>query len=214
MTLIKVSNVYICSTLETRDLIIEAALHHFKRKGVKNVSMDDIAKELRISKKTLYQHCGTKEDLVLDVFQFDLGRKQQICFEAISSSSNAIEQLLSISIFINNSLEDITPQVLDDIDRYYPKCKALLEDFSHGFVYDFLRSNLRDGIAQGYYRDNLDINTVCQFYIYLINGLIPNTFTLTREKGVASFHKELYTYHLHAICSDKGVEFLKNHLKA
>ncbi|MFY0643786.1 MAG: TetR/AcrR family transcriptional regulator [Bacteroidia bacterium] len=183
----------------------------FKTLGVKSVSMDDIAKELSISKKTIYQHYKDKKELVNEAFGHDLELDKRACMETCEQTENAIQQFLNISSFISNNLKDMNPAVLYDLRKYYPECSNRFDNFTKEVVYEFMLNNIVIGIEQGLYRKDLHPEFASTIYISLVREFTTMGLNQLGLK-LQNLHKEMITYHLYAICTTKGINYFKKHL--
>ena len=199
------------SNLETKELILHKSLQMFKTLGVKSVSMDDIAKELSISKKTIYQHYKDKKELVHEAFDHDLELDKRACFETCEQTDNAIQQFLNISAFISHNLKDMNPAVLYDLRKYYPECGKRFDNFSNEVIYKFMLSNTALGIEQGYYREDLKPEFISSIYISMVKEFMKADLNKL-GLSLKDLHKEMITYHLYAICTTQGINYFKKHL--
>lgn len=203
---------YICPRLDIKENILLTSLHLFKTIGIKSVSMDDLARELSISKKTIYQHYKDKRALVNAVFEYDLELDKRTCTEAVQQTENAIQQFLNISTFVNNNLKEMNPSVLFDLRKYYPECWKQFNGFTKDVIHNFVINNLELGIEQGFYRKEIRKELIAHIYIALVRELVLPNLRRPSDLSLAEFHKEAIMYHLHAITTPKGKEYLSQHL--
>jgi AcrR family transcriptional regulator len=124
--------------------------------------MDEIARELGISKKTIYQYFKDKDDLVCEATSYilDCDRKE---FEEIQTQSdNSIEELFLISKCLRRNFENLNPSILFDLKRYHPKAWDIFIEFKEKFFKETVRQTLNKGINEGYFRPeiNVDILTI------------------------------------------------------
>ncbi|MCB0836342.1 MAG: TetR/AcrR family transcriptional regulator [Bacteroidetes bacterium] len=149
----------------------------FMKHGVKSISMDDIARDLGISKKTIYQYFSNKEELVVEVSKTYFTREIQSCEGIAHKSENAVDEMMKVVYMSIKSLRDLNPSLIFDIQKYYPKAWEHFEAYKNGYVFDKLRENLRQGIEEGIYRDNINIDIVARMRISQIDAsLNPNYF--------------------------------------
>ena len=121
--------------------IIEGALQLYSKYGIKSVTMDDIAKELGISKKTLYLYVKDKEDLVRQVMSYQL-EIQDVKFKLVSDkNNNAIETLVEVSKHIVEFLKTINPSTRYDLKKYYPNILKMHIDYKRINFFDHIRNN-------------------------------------------------------------------------
>src|SRR6201989_3381049 len=106
---------------DIKEKILKGAEELFMRYGVRSISMDDIARHLMVSKKTLYQHFEDKEDLVTQASEthIEKSRKQ---YEALTESpANAIDELARISVCLRNDMNGMNHSLLFDLQKYHPR---------------------------------------------------------------------------------------------
>src|SRR4029078_7115006 len=96
---------------DTRDKILKGAEGLFMKYGVRSISMDDIARHLTVSKKTLYQHFADKGDLVTTVSEahIEISKKQ---YELLTeNAANAIDELAQISVCLRKDMTNMNPSM-------------------------------------------------------------------------------------------------------
>jgi len=141
---------------DTKDKILKGAESLFMKYGVRSISMDDIARHLSVSKKTLYQHFADKEDIVIQVCQSHMENNWKK-FEAVRQrATNAIDELAMLSVQLKHDLEEMNPALLFDLQKYHPKAWAVWEKYKGVCVNDTMKRNLEQGIQEGYYRPEIN----------------------------------------------------------
>lgn len=193
--------------MELKNQIINSSLNFFMRYGIKSVSMDDIAREVGISKKTLYQHISDKKELVSLSIKHHLKEDESYCVEVMHSTDNAIQQLLNLAQHIISAFQNLNPSTIFDIQKYYPKCWKLFTKHREEFILNQIKNNLSRGIESGLYRPELNADIVARLYISLVDASInPDVFKPNQFKQTAIF-QQLFDYHLNAVMSEKGHEY-------
>jgi TetR/AcrR family transcriptional regulator, cholesterol catabolism regulator len=195
---------------EQKELILQTASRMFLQSGVRNVSIDEVCSELRISKKTFYVHFSQKEDLVEAVVSYD-DNKRLDKYQKNLKSKNAIDSLIYIIKEIRKDA-DCTPLLLwNDVQKFYPKVfeKHTIEKMNNirmGF-----EQNIIQGIKEGYYRDDLDVELVALFHAVQIRhsfGDMRQANTKYTKKRLLDFFIDLI---IHLIANEKGLNYLKEH---
>ena len=143
--------------LESREKIIAKADELFRLYGVKSITMDEIARELGMSKKTIYQYFKDKDEIVYEATQHILDHDMRE-FEGIQKeASNSIEELLMISKCLRKNFENMNPAILFDLKRFYPRAWDLFIDVKENFFKESVKLTLRRGITEGYFRNVIDV---------------------------------------------------------
>lgn len=195
---------------ELKIRILETATEAFKRSGIKAVHMDDIAGSLSISKRTLYELFGDKEQLLLEVFGLYRQRINEDMQEITSRAENVLEVILKFYERKVNELCLVNPLFFRDL-RKYPK---VLD-----FIHEEQRQNDADsveyfqkGVEQGIFRDDINFQIINQTMAMQLDLLIYSDITL--HYPLAEIYSEITILHMRGITTEKGNrmvdEFLKN----
>jgi len=181
----------------------------FKKFGIKSQTMDELARHLSISKKTLYKHFKDKNDLVVKTLDFLNAYDCKVMDSIRKESENAIDESFAVSKHVLDQLKNINPTVWHDLERYYPNAKQHMDDFMNNTIYQWVCENLKLGIEQGLYRDDLKIPIIAGLYISRIKDFFnPMIFKVDRY-SFATIYVESFRYHIRGIASEKGLEVLK-----
>ncbi|UXP31182.1 TetR/AcrR family transcriptional regulator [Reichenbachiella agarivorans] len=142
--------------LEVKDKIKETAIHLFQRYGIRSVSMDDIARELSISKKTIYQFYKDKDQIVtLGVVEhIEKERDEFQCL--LNSSENAIDEMLKFSTCLKRNLGEINPALLFDLQKFHFSAWELWVDFKNGFIKKTVLNVIKRGKEEGLFRPEIN----------------------------------------------------------
>jgi AcrR family transcriptional regulator len=175
--------------------------------------MDDIAKHLGVSKKTLYQVVKDKADLVEKAMKLYM-EFEMASMEAIhKQSENAIEELIEISGHMNQHLTQLHPSILFDLEKYYPISFNQFKVYKADFILSHIQRNLQEGIDQQLYRENLNIPIVARLYVARIDSLFDLEVFPNSEFDLKSVFLEHIRYHIRGVASEKGVDYLKKRFK-
>lgn len=190
--------------------VFEKARHLFNTVGVRNTTMDDLAKELGISKKTLYKEIDNKADLVKFCVQYDLSQDEQLINNISESTENAIEELLLIAAHINKELQIYHPSILKDITKLYPESWTLIENHKNTFVQKYISDNIKKGIKQGLYREDIDAELATIIQLHLCFLPLENVHN---NYNASQVYREILKYNLYAIATPKGIELFEKLIK-
>jgi TetR/AcrR family transcriptional regulator, cholesterol catabolism regulator len=190
--------------------IYEKARHLFYTIGIRNTTMDDLAKELGISKKTLYKEIDNKADLVKYCVEVDLKQDEAAIKSISDKTENAIEELLLIAAHINQELQTFHPSMVRDLVKFYPESWMLIEQHRDVFARKNISDNIRKGIRQGLYRKdiNVDIVTLLQLHMSFLPIEMENKVYKPTE-----VYAEILKYNFYAIATPKGIELFHQLIK-
>jgi AcrR family transcriptional regulator len=138
------------------EMILSSVLGLYSRYGIKSITMDDVSRELGISKKTLYQFIRDKADLIGRVLDYERRLTKQYMDQLADPDHNAIDELIEVNNRIHTSLTSHNPAFYYDLKKYYPDLfKGWMKQRRHG-MYTLLISNIRRGKQEGFYREDMD----------------------------------------------------------
>jgi TetR/AcrR family transcriptional regulator, cholesterol catabolism regulator len=133
--------------------------------GIKNLSMGDISRNLRISKKTLYRYFKNKEDLIEKLFEYDdVKCHRELCSMEVKGS-NAIDLLFLGSSIISNEIKRMDPKLKFELKKYYG---YILDNFlinKQNHIFEQISKNIRKGIEEGLYRSDINIEITAGLYV-------------------------------------------------
>jgi AcrR family transcriptional regulator len=210
--LFKVSTVYCINFAPAlnEQQLFQSTLQLFMRYGVKSVSMDDIAKELGISKKTLYTYITDKEDLVYKTMELFMTEHHTSCMTCMNADLNPLERLLSLIKHMAVTLGDMNPSLTFDLQKYHGKTWGLLKKYRVNVLYELIRDNLIEGIATDWYRDDFNPNIVAHLYIQLVDNIFDVSIFPINEYQPSTLIREVILYHLNGVASSKGKKYLED----
>lgn len=183
----------------------------FKKYGVKSYTMDDVAKELGMSKKTIYQFVENKAELVKLTMEQYLAEERTQLEAILKTSKNSVDEMIQMVAYFFNQVREFNPSALNDLQKYYPETWTIYNEYRFDFMLRMLTKNMEDGIEQGLYRNDLNSNTIAKIYIGTIDVLINQQFFPSKKYVFIDTYKEYLNYHLRGIVSAKGLKYLEQH---
>ena len=181
--------------------------------GIKSITMDDVARELGISKKTLYQYVIDKDDLVGKFIDNEIVLRQEEICKCFKIGFNAIEELFEISIFMNKLMRDQNPATDHDLKKYYPQHFQKTVKARREGIYNYILLNLKKGINEGLYRKELDTEVISKLYLWRAENINLNDMFTVEEFTSIKLFVELLTYHVRGIATEKGIIVLEKKIK-
>ena len=181
--------------------ILRGAETLFMKYGFKSITMDDVSRELGISKKTLYQYFEDKNDLVKQTVQQHLEDQKASCNNIETQKLDPITYMLNISDSVSVQLRQINPGVLFDLRKYFKTSWDSFIEFKTSFIYKNVLHNLETGQSKGYYHKDIDIKLIASLYVHLIDFLVSPVEFQDEHKNFKEMHFEIMKYHLRALCT-------------
>lgn len=191
-----------------REKIKITATELFLNLGFKSVTMDDIANEMGISKKTIYTHFNNKTALVNEVTSSLFCVISEGIDLICAAEKNSIEELYEIKRFVMEHLKNEKTSPLYQLQKYYPKIHATLKKKQFDVMQDCVIDNLTRGVNTGMYRDNISVEFVSRIYFTGVTGIKDNEFFPTKLFSMDELMDQFLEYHLRGICTPKGLETL------
>jgi AcrR family transcriptional regulator len=182
--------------------------------GIRAVTLDDIARELGMSKKTIYTFFENKGQLVYRIVQEDLKHKQAIVLGITTEGHDPINEMLVIAREVMLSLQTFSVNIVTDLQKFYPESWQLIEQHKQGFVYNIMLSNHQRGKKEGLYRENLQEEIVTRMFIGFTDSILNPQGLLKTGIPIAQLYLEHLIYHLYSVCTDKGRQHLEELLQS
>ena len=204
--------------LDTQDekfeLMLEQIKDLFFEFGIKNLNMDDISHKLGISKKTLYRFVKSKEDLITRLFEYDQVKWVEAMNLLGSQEFNSIEKLFKVSLMVYEEMKRFNPMILFELKKYY---EPLYNEFNTkrlAIISRSMTSNLKRGIVEGLYREDLNNDAVVAIYMsYLVE--IHNNPEMCKIANVTfdELFRVMFENHIRAISTPNGVAYFEKRKK-
>lgn len=181
----------------------------FLRFGIKSITMDDVARELGISKKTLYQFVDSKDDLVHKMLTLHIDQEKTTCKMLFGAAGSALEEMYLVMEGDMQQLKQMKTNILHDLQRYHHEAWQKVTEYQHGFLYQVVKNNLERGIREGLYRTDFDVDIVTKLHISgSIQLFNEDIFPHTQYKYEQVF-REYMLHYLYGIVSETGLALLK-----
>ena len=191
--------------LKVRDLYLKY--------GIKSITMDDVARDMGISKKTLYQFVTDKDDLVGKFVDMEIEMKQEEIGRCFNTGCNAIEELFGISVFMNKMMRDQNPATEYDLKKYYPQHYQKTVQTRRERMFEYILQNLIKGKSEGLYRLDINEKFIAKLYLSRSENIHLNELFTVEEFTSMKLFVELIKYHVRGIGTEKGIKTLDKKIK-
>jgi len=186
----------------------------YNRYGIKSVTMDDVARELGISKKTLYECIQDKSELVKHVMQMVYQYHGAKLSEITSKGLNAMEELLEVNLYMTRMIKDQNPTLGYDMQKYYPELHQSLMLEQRQRMHEAILTNLNKGIKEGLYRKEMNVDIISRLHMTRMEYRYrPDSFQLN-DIDSQEVMREIFIYHLHGIANENGIKILNEKLNS
>jgi AcrR family transcriptional regulator len=197
--------------MEVKDRILAKAAELFMRYGIRSITMDEIAAQLGISKKTIYQFFTDKDDMVFAVIEQEIQKNEAECLQFRYDSNDSVHEIFLALEDLEEMLRYTNPMMLYDLEKYHPRGFQKIREYKYQFLYHSLLENLRKGIEDGVYRSDINRDIAAKSRIesaFLVFD--PDLFPHSRYK-VSEVNFELGMLFLHSIVTDKGRKLIEKY---
>ncbi len=188
--------------------ILDKAEKLFMQKGIRNITMDDISRELGMSKKTLYLYIEDKSDLLMKIMENIIKQDTDYFNRIDRENENPIDELFETSKYISERLKQVHPSIHYEIMRYYPEVWKVYNDHKVDFAQKSVKANLIKGIKSGYYRQNINPDILARIYISRMDLCFDGEVFPGNEFNFVEVYNEMLYYHIRGVASLKGNQYL------
>ncbi|MBK8519165.1 MAG: TetR/AcrR family transcriptional regulator [Saprospiraceae bacterium] len=179
--------------------------------GFRAITMDELATNLGISKKTIYQYYSDKNSLVDSVVSTIIQGTQAKCHNTTLKSENAIDEIFITMKNIRKDFQNLNPIVLHDLEKYFPETYEKFQEHKNNFIYELIYQNLVNGIAEGYYRNEIKPEILARFRIEsMLMAFNQNIFPAKKFK-LAEVTQAILEHFLYGIATPKGLLLIEKY---
>lgn len=198
------------SKAEQKDRILSYAIENFSRNGIRNVKMDDIASDLGISKRTLYQLFKDKENLLIECFKYSEKRSAELYSELTESTDNILELYTKWLKMRIDEIRSVNPQFFSDLNKY-SRVQKYFRDVSAMKCKEGLKF-INMGIAQGLFRNDINYNVLLRISEITAESIMRNELYL--EYSYDDLFGSASIMSVRGICTKKGYDLLDQYIES
>ncbi|SFW48343.1 transcriptional regulator, TetR family [Cellulophaga fucicola] len=197
-----------------KEKILEKASDLFLTLGYKSVTMDDLANELGMSKKTIYTYFDNKTKLIEESTSHLFCNITKGINNICALNHNPIEEMFEIRKYIVSNLKDESSSPIYQLQKYYPKIHQSLKKEQFGFMQKCVIANLKEGIELGLFRKNLDTEFISRIYFSGMTAIKDDDFFPPEKFSKIKLMDNYLEYHLRGIVTIKGEKVLTDIIKS
>jgi len=195
---------------EKLDHLLKQAGEIFMRYGLKSVTMDDVCRELGISKKTLYQYVSDKNDLIAKVLDQDIQEHEKVICALQTSGLSAIDELLHIQKMVTEKVQHMHSSIIYDLKKYYPESWGRIIRHRNEFIVGCIEQNIIKGQQEGVFRTDIHSALIAKIYVSRIEVSIDPSLYSGLKITPAEVYAEAMRYHIRGIATEKGLKYLES----
>src|ERR1700748_2158867 len=188
--------------------IIEGSLELFLKAGIKSVTMDDIAKHLGISKKTIYHFFKDKNELVVELVKKKLKEDEEQINDIMNQSGNVIEEMINMMKCSEDIFSRINPIVIHDMQKYHPDAWKQFQTFKADVLIRTLEELLTKGMKQGYIRPEIYMKIMATMRVNQVESGFNASQDPVSEFNTWKVQYQFLEHFNYGICTLKGYKLL------
>jgi AcrR family transcriptional regulator len=197
--------------MDNKERILVAAYELFFRYGIKSVTMDDIAKHLSMSKKTIYLYFRDKDEVVHTLMERSLQKDQEDFHRIAQEAGNVVEEVFEMMKKMNDIFSTINPNIFYDLRKYHPQTWELFHKFKSEFIITMVEATLEKGKKDGFVRSDINSKLLAKLRGEEIEmGFNPALFPPDKFR-ILDVQIALVEHFLYGICTLKGHKLINKH---
>lgn len=188
--------------------IIKTTQELIFRHGTRSITMDDIAKELGMSKKTIYQYFEDKNEIIHSIMQIKLKEDAHNIGEIAKKSDNVVEEFFAIMKYVGKVIGQVNPNLFYDLQKYHPHTWQLFQEFKETCIMKMVEDTLLRGIKQGLIRPEINISILTRMRMEQVNmGFNPSVFPPDKF-NILEAQLSMIEHFLYGVCTLKGYKLI------
>jgi AcrR family transcriptional regulator len=197
--------------METKDRILAGAEELFFKYGIKSITMDDIAKHLAISKKTIYQFFSDKNELVEILMAVKLKEDEHEFKQIQLDSENMVVEVFNMMKHMGVMFSKVNPNIFYDLQKYHPNAWKLFKNFKQDTMARMVESSIERGIKEGLVRPDLNARILSRLRIEEVEmGFNLEIFPADKFK-IVDVQIAMIDHFLYGICTLKGHKLINKY---
>ena len=197
--------------MEAKERILLKAHELFNRYGIRSVSMDDIAAQLGMSKKTLYQYYADKDELVNEIFTGVMEHNKYECSICQAKGENAIHEVFLSFEMLEGMLSEMNPSILFDMQKYHPSAFTKFQDYRNNFLYTLISQNLERGINEELYRSDIDVDILTRYRLFSIMLSFDSEIFPSNKSKLVYIEQQLLEHFLWGLATTRGQKLIQKY---
>lgn len=190
--------------LQTKEKILKGAENLFIKYGIRSISMDDIARHLSVSKKTLYQHFVDKDELVTMVTEAHMSSNKKRYESIRDQSENSIDELYKIGQMVRRHIEEQNPSLLFDIQKFHPKAWDVWIDYKDNYIKSSVVRNIEQGKKDGHIRPEVNAEIFALIRLATIQICCDDQVFPQEKFSAAEVQSQVFEHFVYGLCTEKG----------
>jgi TetR/AcrR family transcriptional regulator, cholesterol catabolism regulator len=197
--------------METKNRILQKAEELFRRFGIRAVTLDEIASDLGISKKTIYQYFEDKDALVDEIMMQEFAKTNEDCEKCKLNAENAVQEIFLLMQHLDEDFRNLNPLILHDLKKFHHKTFIKFNEYMHENMVKMIIENIEKGIAEGNYRNDFDIEILARFRMASIWLMFDQEIFPATKYNLVTLSHQIMEHFLYGIVSEKGFQLINKY---
>lgn len=189
--------------MDDQTKIIEQIEDKLFKEGFYKTTMDDVASELGMSKKTIYKFFPSKDDLVMAIAKHFMNSMKNKIIPALNSDKNAIEKLAELISILAKASEKISPKRMDEIRKYFPSLWNEIDKFRTQMMFGNITKVIDQGKAEGLFID-YPTSIIMNVLVASVRNIVNPDFILNNNFSIIEAARYAFKIIIGGIVTDKG----------
>ena len=173
--------------------------------------MDDIARHLSMSKKTIYKFYKEKDEIVHSLMQLSIQNDKCRFKKVYDSSENVVAEVFEMMKEMRDIFSKINPIVFHELSKYYPETWKEFQKFKSGFIQEMLEISLTKGIKDGYIRKDINVKLMAQLRVENIEMTLNGVFSIHDKNSMIEVQLGITEHFLYGVCTLKGHKLINKY---
>ncbi len=183
----------------------------FMQYGIRSVSMSDIATQLGISKKTIYQFYADKDQLVDAVVEAEFKQNEMRCQQDRELSDNAVHEIFLAIDMMVKMFSRMNPSFIFDMQKYHPQAFQKFNQYKNNYLFNIIRDNIVRGVGEALYRPDINVDIISRFRVESMMMSFNQDFHSSLKHNMAEIEEELIIHYLFGLVSEKGYKLINKY---
>lgn len=200
--------------MEEQDIkqkILKEASELFKKFGLRSISMDDIARHLRISKKTIYQYFSDKDEIITISLQQHLRSERTYLKSLKQEATDSIDFLIKLNYFVLRHINRVNTTVLFELHKYHTNAFNLITSFGKDFLLQIVLDNLKEGVSEGNYKEEYNLEVIARLRLNQCSMSLNDALYPRNQFKPEEVAREILDHFIAGIATEKGKRLYRKH---
>lgn len=197
--------------MATKSKILKGAEELIFKYGIKNITMDDIARHLSMSKKTIYKYYKEKDEIVHSLMLLSIEDDKCRFKKIYDTSENVVEEVFDLMIEMRDVFSKINPIVFHELNKYYPQTWKEFQTFKSSFIQEMIERSLEKGQKDGHIRKEINVKLLAKLRVENIEMTLNGTIFSQDKLSITDILIEVTEHFLYGVCTLKGHKLINKY---